>query len=382
MISLPPVHRKVFAFAGIAVVVLTLLTQGSLAQTQKESSKKLQQPAAPMEDIKETPPREPPYTEEDSNEEETASGAEALEEENAGQSDAPSEEPSSESEETETAETPSRPPTQTTKGSARDNARALGRNPYTEGDYSGQKDRFGRRDPRDRTFSKDNDELVRKGLLRVSKSGEFIYTYPESEQNNAFGIRFGTFSPPNLTNPNTGTSFQSLYGADAKSMILFEYEWQFLKLPIGKLGLGIGTGISTATGAGFYRNPSLQPSPRAEEIYNFYMFPSSVSAIYRVQFFDRQILVPYGTAGVDYFGILETRDDGGSTKLGGGGGFHIGAGASIQLDFLSKQSMFDLDQEFGINHIYLTVDFKYINGLSSAFNITQNLLSGGILAEF
>lgn len=255
-------------------------------------------------------------------------------------------------------------------------------NPYSEGEFQGRKDRFGRPDPRNRSFSKENDDLVRKGLLKISKTGEFIYTYPESPQTQALAIRAGTFSAPSLTNPDTGQTFQSVYGSAEKLMFVFEYEWQLLKLPIGKLGLAVATGLYTTSGNGFYRKPELQPSPRAEEVYSFYIFPNSISAIYRLQFSDRQILVPYGTAGLDYFGILETRDDGGSTKFGGGAGFHVGFGGSMQLDFLSKQSMFDLDQEFGINHIYLTVDFRYVQGIASTFNITQNLLTGGILAEF
>ncbi|MBX9768973.1 MAG: hypothetical protein K2X47_16990 [Bdellovibrionales bacterium] len=259
----------------------------------------------------------------------------------------------------------------------------LGPNPYADGEYRGRKDRFGRPDPRNRTFSKENDELVRKGLLKISKSGEFSYSYPESDQKHSLGIRVGLFSPPSLINPQTGQSFQTIYGQSSRPMILLEYEWQLLQLPIGKMGLAIGSGIYTATGNGFYKNPNLQPPafPRAEEVYSFYLFPNSLSAIYRLQFFDRQIIVPYASAGVDYFGILETRDDGGSTRFGGGSGIHFGGGASIQLDFLSRESMFELDQEFGINHIYLTIDYKYIQGFSS-FDVTQNLLSGGILAEF
>lgn len=325
--------------------------------------------ALAQDDIEESAPNEAPYI--NSEDTENTEDASALEET---------------TEEEESAQTESLTPPAPVSEAQKLNPRSrkeLGPNPYADGEFRGKKDRFGRPDPRDRTFSTENDELVRKGLLKISKSGEFSYTYPETDQKHSLGIRFGFFSPPSLTNPSTGKSFQDIYGENSRPMILLEYEWQLLKLPIGKLGLAVGSGIYTATGSGFYLNPALQPTTfqRAEEVYNFYLFPNSLSAIYRLQFFDRQIIVPYGNAGADYFGILETRDDGGSTKFGGGSGFHIGGGASIQLDFLSRDSMFDLDQEFGINHIYLTIDYKYIQGFSS-FNITQNLLSGGILAEF
>ncbi len=112
------------------------------------------------------------------------------------------------------------------------------------------------------------------------------------------------------------------------------------------------------------------------------MFPNQLTAIYKFQYADEQIFVPYVEGGAGYFTFMEVRDDGQSTKFGGAAVTVAAAGANILLDWLDRQSVRQLDNEYGINHVWLTGEYRYIVGLNPTFDFTSGVISAGLMVDF
>ncbi len=223
-----------------------------------------------------------------------------------------------------------------------------------------------------------SDEPV---LQKKTKKGEFLYRVPPSPQHSATSVHGGPFFPSFLIGDMPGITFQNIYGSKNIPYIQVEYEYQFLQ-SIGKLGLKGGFGfISTQGQARFKSNPTLA----ADETITFYSFPLSLSAVYRAQFAEKQFLVPYGEIGGDYFDFMEYRPDRKGTsayRLGGAMATHAAGGIQLQLDFLDKEGLWQLDEEYGINHIYFMAAIHKIFGLSSTFDFSTTYYEGGFLIEF
>lgn len=223
------------------------------------------------------------------------------------------------------------------------------------------------------------EELSERGLFKITKKGGFQYRVDESPQNSAASFRFGVASFPNLQNAS-GIGFDHIYGEDKKPILLVDYEWQFYQ-GFGKLGLKVESGLMLASGKGQFATP-YQGSTDAMEKYTFYMFPNSLAAIYRLDLFHRQWLVPFGEVGIDYLTFIEARDDGNDIKFGGAPHFHIAVGGSFLLDTLNREAMVDVDKQYGVNHIWLTAEYRRLESLGANFDFSDDLFNAGIMVEF
>lgn len=226
-----------------------------------------------------------------------------------------------------------------------------------------------------------------EGLTQITKKGEFLYDVNQSPQNSAASFRVGTFEGPNLEGSN-GVTFQDVYGEDTKFLLLADYEWQFYK-KFGKLGIRVGSGIMYAEGSGFFTDTTFfddgsgqQVATEAREDYNLFVFPNNVGLIYRAQFYDKQWIVPFAEIGLDYFAIVEYRDDGDETNFGGSPHFHFAAGGSFSLNTLSRELAINVDREYGINNMWLTAEYRRLEQITGDFDFSDDIYSAGFMFEF
>lgn len=223
--------------------------------------------------------------------------------------------------------------------------------------------------------------LADKGLVRIKSDGTYVYQTETSPQDRASSLRFGMYDPTELANPDTQVSFSSLYSDSYMPMILYDYEWQFWRGALGKLGWKLGTGIYVANGNGSFKsaeNQNLVP----RESFTFISLPNSIAAIYRLQLWSSQPVVPFVEGGGDAITFAEIRDDSKSPKFGLATAAHVAAGASINLGMLDRHSIITLDREFGINEVWLTLEYRVLVALGKKFDFSGQFLNGGVMVEF
>ena len=214
----------------------------------------------------------------------------------------------------------------------------------------------------------------------ITADGEFRYPVKESDFSGAAGFRIGFMNPPNIKNASNGLSFKDIYGSDDVPALLTEYEYPLTR-QIGRVGIKFETGIYTKQAAGRFKNPSrLAEIP--EERFTFLMVPLQAMVHYRLQFADTQLFVPFVEGGGGYNGIVELRDDNKSPQFGGAPVLIAGGGVNILLDWIDRQSIRQLDNEYGINHVWFTAQYRQVIGLKSDLDLTSHLISGGITFDF
>lgn len=223
-------------------------------------------------------------------------------------------------------------------------------------------------------------ELSDEGLMKITKKGGYHYKVKPSEQKSAASFRFGMASFPNLQNQSGTATFQDIYDEDKKPMLMVDYEWQLFQ-GFGKLGLKVGSGLLMASGKGQFETP-FQGSTDAKEKYSFYVFPNSIAAVYRLDIFDKQWLVPFAEVGLDYMSFIEIRDDAEDFKFGGAPHFHFAVGGSFLLDVLGRDMMSEIDSQYGVNHLWLTAEYRRLESIAGDFDFTDDVVNGGIMVEF
>lgn len=226
--------------------------------------------------------------------------------------------------------------------------------------------------------------LSGKGLIRISKDKTYFYRVDKSEQKTAVSVKLGYFDPQNLENPETagqpGSTFAENYDNSSNPTILVDYEWQLWRSPIGKWGLKIGSGLFFAQGNGHFVED--QNGLKPKEVLTFLAFPNMVGAVYRGSIWEKQLVVPYAEGGAIGWAFAEIRDDNKNPKFGAAPAAFFALGAAFNLTYFDTVSMIQLDREYGINHVYLTGEFRSIIGLSNKFDFSSNLINGGLLMEF
>jgi len=229
-------------------------------------------------------------------------------------------------------------------------------------------------------FGASDDEELK--LEQKLKKGVHLYKTKPSPLTRSAGIRVGPYTPTNLSGDTAGVTFQNVYPTATPFLIGLDYEFLLFQ-KIGKIGIRPALAFITASGQGRFKNA---PTLQAEEIVSLYAFPASISGVYHLQFWDNQPLVPFGEAGGDYIGFMEYRPDkekfADATRYGGAPAWHWAAGLQLQLDFLNREGLWQLDSEYGINHIYLVGAVRQIIGLDSTFNFSALVYEGGFLFEF
>jgi hypothetical protein len=234
--------------------------------------------------------------------------------------------------------------------------------------------------PKDAPVKRIKHPNAAKGLTKITRDKVYIYKIKKSDQTKASSFKIGMFSPNELENKETGVSFEDFYETNNVG-ILFDYEWQLFQ-KFGKLGLKVGSGIAMAQGTGVFKNENGTTGAfEPKEKLTFIIMPNTVGAITRLQFWEKQILVPYGEGGGTIFTFAETRDDGKNPKFGAAFGAYFAVGAAFSLAFLDDISMIELDRDYSINNVYFTAEYRFYQGFGD-FNFTGELINGGVTVEF
>ncbi len=228
--------------------------------------------------------------------------------------------------------------------------------------------------------------FAEKGLVRINRDRHYFYRVELSEQRHAASLRFGKFSPENLENPDqagqVSGSFEQNYDQTENPMVLFDYEWQYWRSPIGKVGVKAGTGVYLAQGNGHFvssTNSGLVP----RELFTFVAFPISAGAIYRMHLGkDKQLFVPYAEGGGSMFAFAELRDDDKPPKFGASPALYFGGGLAIDLTYFDYLSRVQLDREYGINAVYLNLEYRNVIALNQKFDFSADLMNAGFTLEF
>ena len=232
--------------------------------------------------------------------------------------------------------------------------------------------------------------IGREGIekpVEIKANGEFKYAVENSPQTGNTSFRFGFFGPPApaLENDSTPkhTTFKDVYLKDQYPVLFVDYEFP-LTQKIGRLGIHVGTGIFVASGNGQFAGTD--PNRRADDVplekYTFFMLPNTLTAQYRFQYKDEQTLVPYVEGGVGYFTFAEFRDDNASPKIGGALTTEVAGGLNVLMDWLDRDAIRNLDTEYGINHVFLSLEARGIVGLNKSYDFTSTVFNAGFTLQF
>lgn len=220
----------------------------------------------------------------------------------------------------------------------------------------------------------------REAPQSISKDGEFRYPVSVSDYTASGSIRFGMMSPPSLKNASNGLTFKDIYGDGMVPALLFDYEYPFTRA-IGRLGLKAESGFIASSARGRFKN-SARLGELPEERFTFLMIPLQATVIYRIQFADTQWIVPFVEGGGVYYGIAEMRDDGKAPRLGGAPAAVAAGGVSILLDWIDPHSIRQLDADYGINHVWLTLQYRQIVGVKKDLDVSTQMATAGFTFDF
>jgi hypothetical protein len=209
-------------------------------------------------------------------------------------------------------------------------------------------------------------ENYEKGLQSVMKDGSYLFETEESEQSGSFSMRFGSMAAPEIINEED-VYYVDIYSDKALNVLFLDYSLQAQMF--GKWGLTIGSGVGQSTAPGRFRS---NPIEEALEKYTIYMLPNHLSFSYRFQYTKKPYFAPYISGGFCNYAFIEKRDD--NRKMKG-----IFARPGI---FCNTYTAFSLDSEYGINNIWLDLEYKVVKGLQENRDISANIINGGISFDF
>jgi len=218
--------------------------------------------------------------------------------------------------------------------------------------------------------------------VQTLPSGEFRYKIPPSKSTHAASFRFGAMTSLQLQNKYNSKTFSDIYGGNPLPVLVGDYEWKRLITPVGRISIKLNSGIAVANGPGQWKTARADPNDVPDERYTFMLFPNAVTAHFRFQFWEKQIFVPFIEGGGGYYTVMELRDDGAKPRIGGGLVGLGGGGLYILMDWADPQSIRELSNEYGINHVWLALEGRGALSLGSSLDFTSFEGGVGFMMEF
>ncbi len=226
---------------------------------------------------------------------------------------------------------------------------------------------------------KERDTKATVSPVAKSKTGlqeidgdDYYYGVEHSEESGSVATKIGFFEFQNLE--DNGTSYDDIY-TDGGLSIFLDFE-NTISHAAGKLSWGYGFGVIFSNASGRFAD-----GEEAKEVYNFFAVPVNANLSYRFQYKYYQLFVPYISGGADLIPFAELRDDDKRNKFGYGFGLHVAAGMNFQLSKLARSSLIAVDEEYGINHFYLTTELRQILGFGE-FDFTSTFFSLGFAVDY
>jgi hypothetical protein len=227
----------------------------------------------------------------------------------------------------------------------------------------------------------------KQGLYKISADGKYYYKVEQSKQKYGLALKGGAVILNQLENPETGVTFNDIYGSGAKGAFFLEYYYSYFKnknVPniLKKARVKFGSGLLFASGEGNFNDPNYA-GVNSRESFTFLMLPNHLGLHLSLEIKGNQLIVPFVTGALEYnVGIEIQNENLGRTKFLGQLGAHFGGGLALSLGWLDEAAKFDLDHEFGINQTYLTAELRQNIALQSDFDFTATFLNIGLQLEF
>ncbi len=147
----------------------------------------------------------------------------------------------------------------------------------------------------------------------------------------------------------------------------------------GRYGAEAGVGFFVKDG----QAAGLITGEESQDSFNFFMMPFETNFVWRVDYWNWDYFLPYLKAGVDYVFFRENLQ--GKTTKGLKFGMHGVIGAQLNLKVIDEDAMRSLDDDLGINDMFLTFEaqYQYINNFGGkGLNLSGPVFSIGFLFEF
>jgi hypothetical protein len=231
--------------------------------------------------------------------------------------------------------------------------------------------------------------FAEKGLIRITKDKVYYYKVNESTGTKAMQVQMGTLNPTNLKNPDAiagtdGATFKENYSENASPTVLITREWDGWIGALGKVNYRLGTGVFVAQGHGHFVDPQTDINGNKldpKENFTFAAFPESFGLVYRIQFSDRPLFVPYVEGGGTLWAFTEFRDDSKGPKFGGAASAYAAGGLAINMTYFDYMSRISLNREYGITGAFFTLEYRRIVGLSR-YDFGGDYINGGFLMRY
>lgn len=183
--------------------------------------------------------------------------------------------------------------------------------------------------------------------------------------------------------------FSDIYGSNSKWVpdisFLAEYK-PFYSETYGSLGFLGSAGFGIFKASGRFATTLALPSgtgnfpATARTKLTFLSIPVTLGLKY--QFNLTHVIRPYAVAGPTLVGISENRNDGIGAKKALSKGLTTTVGAAILLDWISGGNTWNLYQDFGVKHYYLTVEYTKLTSISSPVDVSYSGLNAGFAFDF
>lgn len=217
-----------------------------------------------------------------------------------------------------------------------------------------------------------------KGLVKIRRDGTYLYRTKRSPQDRTFSLKATTLTAPTIVGyqPPDGKealTYEDIYKNRPLSGAFFEYEWM-LNQKVGDIALQAGSGLFTTSGKGRFKN---NPTKESIEKYYFFAVPLTFGILYRMNYWNRQFLVPYGSIGGQYIGLLEVRDDAKKINPAGSIGATGSAGVLFNISRWGDRSAYILDNNYGINDLWLSVEYRRLQSVKKEMDFSSNAICVG-----
>ena len=232
---------------------------------------------------------------------------------------------------------------------------------------------------------------AKAGLVRIQQDGTYIYETPRALKSEASHIRLGQANQPDISisieqtdaagNPTDvfkDYNFKDFYDEDSGLIIGYDYEW-FPWMDQGKLGLQAGLSAMFVSGRGRLK---ATPNPPSTESFTFVTLPLTLGAVYRFEYKDKQMFAPYVSGGGTCVVLAEKREDKTLPNAAVGFGFYGSGGVLLNLGALDRNTSYQLDSEYGIGNMWVSVEFKVVEVNSESFSFSNKYLNAGLSFDF
>ena len=230
-----------------------------------------------------------------------------------------------------------------------------------------------------------------EGLVRIKKDGTYIYDIERPLRKESSRLSFGQADHPEISiliqeldaagTPTGGQNeffFDDLYSETSSFILGYDYEW-FYTVDNGKLGVQAGFSALFANGHGRLK---ATPNAPSVESFTFVTLPLTLGGVYRLEWKDKQLIAPYVYGGGTYVVLLEKREDKSVPNAIGGLGFYATGGLLLNIGALDRDTGFQLESEYGISNMWVSLEFKVIEVSNSAFGFSNKYLNAGLSFDF